>query len=188
MHLADNPKLKNNKVFACLWHKGISVYNTMALGGHLHLERSVGPTFIGIVACLTSIEWSVLWECPRHIGTVPFAPTRLVGGPRGVLSCPLGRRQGRRRMRAEALKLFRKLFLNKYARVINNYFGLLCHTLFIISYDTNNEINKVTTYFRTFESMYESTSVFYTYLRACINVCIQYGIYSVYVLSTVLHV
>ena len=29
-------------------------------------------------------------------------------------------------MRAEALKLFRKLFLNKYARVIN-YFGLLCH-------------------------------------------------------------
>jgi hypothetical protein len=31
-------------------------------------------------------------------------------------------------MRAEALKLFRKLFLNKYARVINNYFGLLCHT------------------------------------------------------------
>jgi hypothetical protein len=80
-------------------------------------------------------------------------------------------------MRAEALKLFRKLFLNKYARVINNYFGLLCHTLFIISYDTNNEINKVTTYFRTFESMHESTSVFYTYLRACINVCIQYGIY-----------
>ena len=30
-------------------------------------------------------------------------------------------------MRAEALQLFRKLFLNKYARVIN-YFGLLCHT------------------------------------------------------------
>ena len=143
MHLADNPKLKNNKVFACLWHKGISVYNTMALGGHLHLERSVGPTFIGIVACLTSIEWSVLWECPRHIGTVPFAPTRLVGGPRGVLSCPLGRRQGRRRMRAEALKLFRKLFLNKYARVINNYFGLLCHT---------KVRNKVLSYF-------ESTSV-----------------------------
>ena len=53
------------------------------------------------------------------------APTRLVGGPRGVLSCPLGRWQGRRRMRAAALKLFRKL--NKYARVIN-YFCLLCHT------------------------------------------------------------
>ena len=42
-------------------------------------------------------------------------------------------------MRAEALKLFRKLFLNKYARAINNYFGLLCHNSTCINTKVNNE-------------------------------------------------
>ena len=49
-HLAG--KLKNNQVFAWLWHKGISMYNNMKLNGHLPLERNDGPTVLGGVSNL----------------------------------------------------------------------------------------------------------------------------------------
>ena len=68
-------------------------------------------------------------------------------------------------MRAEALKLFRKLFLNKYARVIN-YFGLLCHTEILVFLEIE--------YFRTFRT-FESTKVPRTSVRCTVS--IRYSLY-----------
>jgi riboflavin transporter FmnP len=77
-------------------------------------------------------------------------------------------------MRAEALKLFRKLFLNKYARVIN-YFGLLCHTEILVFLEIE--------YFRTFRT-FESTKVLPYNIRRYTTRTVTVG--PTYIISTVL--